>query len=144
MFIPSAARVHYGCVIFVRILQGLVEVRHCQRCVTAVYVLFYVILFLLCAWIKKSAMNLFSHFIRSLYNFSSRENKEYGVQFNEMRDALYWSSPLQLVPWLCPAHFSFLYCAFLCLNTNNSKVILQRWIMGKMLICRGISILLAL
>ncbi|TSK19955.1 Vesicular glutamate transporter 2.1 [Bagarius yarrelli] len=25
MFIPSAARVHYGCVIFVRILQGLVE-----------------------------------------------------------------------------------------------------------------------
>lgn len=26
MFIPSAARVHYGCVIFVRILQGLVEV----------------------------------------------------------------------------------------------------------------------
>lgn len=27
MFIPSAARVHYGCVIFVRILQGLVEVR---------------------------------------------------------------------------------------------------------------------
>lgn len=34
-------------------------------------------------------MNLFSHFIRSLYNFSCRENKEYGVQFNEMRDALY-------------------------------------------------------
>lgn len=29
MFIPSAARVHYGCVIFVRILQGLVEVRQC-------------------------------------------------------------------------------------------------------------------
>lgn len=28
MFIPSAARVHYGCVIFVRILQGLVEVFH--------------------------------------------------------------------------------------------------------------------
>lgn len=28
MFIPSAARVHYGCVIFVRILQGLVEVKH--------------------------------------------------------------------------------------------------------------------
>lgn len=27
MFIPSAARVHYGCVMFVRILQGLVEVR---------------------------------------------------------------------------------------------------------------------
>lgn len=27
MLIPSAARVHYGCVIFVRILQGLVEVR---------------------------------------------------------------------------------------------------------------------
>lgn len=27
MFIPSAARFHYGCVIFVRILQGLVEVR---------------------------------------------------------------------------------------------------------------------
>lgn len=26
MFIPSAARAHYGCVIFVRILQGLVEV----------------------------------------------------------------------------------------------------------------------
>lgn len=26
MLIPSAARVHYGCVIFVRILQGLVEV----------------------------------------------------------------------------------------------------------------------
>lgn len=26
MFIPSAARVHYGCVMFVRILQGLVEV----------------------------------------------------------------------------------------------------------------------
>ena len=26
MFIPSAARVHYGCVLFVRILQGLVEV----------------------------------------------------------------------------------------------------------------------
>ncbi|KAG8536164.1 hypothetical protein GDO81_026996 [Engystomops pustulosus] len=25
MLIPSAARVHYGCVIFVRILQGLVE-----------------------------------------------------------------------------------------------------------------------
>ncbi|MEQ2175357.1 hypothetical protein GOODEAATRI_017202 [Goodea atripinnis] len=25
MFIPSAARVHYGCVLFVRILQGLVE-----------------------------------------------------------------------------------------------------------------------
>ncbi|KFP58379.1 Vesicular glutamate transporter 3, partial [Cariama cristata] len=25
MFIPSAARVHYGCVMFVRILQGLVE-----------------------------------------------------------------------------------------------------------------------
>lgn len=31
MFIPSAARVHYGCVIFVRILQGLVEVRYCQH-----------------------------------------------------------------------------------------------------------------
>lgn len=29
MFIPSAARVHYGCVIFVRILQGLVEVGAC-------------------------------------------------------------------------------------------------------------------
>lgn len=28
MLIPSAARVHYGCVIFVRILQGLVEVKH--------------------------------------------------------------------------------------------------------------------
>jgi hypothetical protein len=27
MLIPSAARVHYGCVIFVRILQGLVEVK---------------------------------------------------------------------------------------------------------------------
>lgn len=27
MFIPSAARVHYGCVMFVRILQGLVEVQ---------------------------------------------------------------------------------------------------------------------
>lgn len=27
MFIPSAARTHYGCVMFVRILQGLVEVR---------------------------------------------------------------------------------------------------------------------
>lgn len=27
MFIPSAARVHYGCVLFVRILQGLVEVK---------------------------------------------------------------------------------------------------------------------
>lgn len=27
MFIPTAARAHYGCVIFVRILQGLVEVR---------------------------------------------------------------------------------------------------------------------
>lgn len=27
MLIPSAARVHFGCVIFVRILQGLVEVR---------------------------------------------------------------------------------------------------------------------
>lgn len=27
MLIPSAARVHYGFVIFVRILQGLVEVR---------------------------------------------------------------------------------------------------------------------
>lgn len=27
MFIPSAARVHYGCVMFVRVLQGLVEVR---------------------------------------------------------------------------------------------------------------------
>lgn len=26
MFIPSAARVHYGCVMCVRILQGLVEV----------------------------------------------------------------------------------------------------------------------
>lgn len=26
MFIPAAARVHYGCVMFVRILQGLVEV----------------------------------------------------------------------------------------------------------------------
>ncbi len=26
MFIPSAARAHYGCVLFVRILQGLVEV----------------------------------------------------------------------------------------------------------------------
>ncbi|KAG5846182.1 hypothetical protein ANANG_G00147090 [Anguilla anguilla] len=26
MFIPSAARVHYGCVLFVRVLQGLVEV----------------------------------------------------------------------------------------------------------------------
>jgi len=26
MFIPTAARAHYGCVIFVRILQGLVEV----------------------------------------------------------------------------------------------------------------------
>lgn len=26
MIIPSAARVHYGCVMFVRILQGLVEV----------------------------------------------------------------------------------------------------------------------
>jgi len=26
MCIPSAARVHYGCVMFVRILQGLVEV----------------------------------------------------------------------------------------------------------------------
>lgn len=34
-------------------------------------------------------MNLFSHFIRSLYNFSSGENKEYDAQFNEMRDALY-------------------------------------------------------
>lgn len=120
--------------------KTLSEVRHSSLC----FILCYFILFLLCAWIKKSAMNLFSHFIRSLYNFSSRENKEYGVQFNKMRDALYWSSPLQLVPWLCPAHFSFLYCAFLCLNTNNSKVILQRWIMGKMLICRGISILLAL
>ena len=30
MFIPSAARTHYGCVMFVRILQGLVEVR--PRC----------------------------------------------------------------------------------------------------------------
>ena len=27
MFIPSAARAHYGCVMCVRILQGLVEVR---------------------------------------------------------------------------------------------------------------------
>lgn len=89
MFIPSAARVHYGCVIFVRILQGLVEVRHCQRCVTAVcFILCYFIFFIVCMN-KKSAMNLFSHFIRSLYNFSSGENKEYGVQFNEMRDALY-------------------------------------------------------
>lgn len=31
MFIPSAARVHYGCVIFVRILQGLVEVRQYRQ-----------------------------------------------------------------------------------------------------------------
>lgn len=31
MFIPSAARVHYGCVIFVRILQGLVEVRESKH-----------------------------------------------------------------------------------------------------------------
>lgn len=30
MLIPSAARVHYGCVIFVRILQGLVEVKPCS------------------------------------------------------------------------------------------------------------------
>lgn len=31
MFIPSAARVHYGCVMFVRILQGLVEVQSKKR-----------------------------------------------------------------------------------------------------------------
>lgn len=36
MFIPSAARVHYGCVIFVRILQGLVEVR-ASKCVPVLH-----------------------------------------------------------------------------------------------------------
>lgn len=28
MFIPTAARMHFGCVIIVRVLQGLVEVLH--------------------------------------------------------------------------------------------------------------------
>lgn len=36
MLIPSAARVHYGCVIFVRILQGLVEVRWVEGCLVCV------------------------------------------------------------------------------------------------------------
>nr|XP_023693979.1 vesicular glutamate transporter 2.2-like [Paramormyrops kingsleyae] len=39
MLIPSAARVHYGCVMFVRILQGLVEVgRHGHPCSWLVYI----------------------------------------------------------------------------------------------------------
>ncbi len=43
MFIPSAARVHYGCVMFVRILQGLVEVRKHVGCklVKKIYVTQY-------------------------------------------------------------------------------------------------------
>lgn len=36
MLIPSAARVHYGCVIFVRILQGLVEVSLVEKCTAGV------------------------------------------------------------------------------------------------------------
>lgn len=38
MFIPAAARVHYGCVMFVRILQGLVEVR-----IQCIYVIILII-----------------------------------------------------------------------------------------------------
>lgn len=65
--------------------KTLSEVRHTSLC----FILCYYYYFFIVCMNKKSAMNLFSHFIRSLYNFSSRENKEYGVQFNEMRDALY-------------------------------------------------------
>lgn len=32
MFIPTAARMHFGCVIIVRVLQGLVEVLHTCYC----------------------------------------------------------------------------------------------------------------
>lgn len=69
MFIPSAARVHYGCVIFVRILQGLVEVRHCQRCVTAVYVLFYFMLFYF-IFIVCMDKKISNEFILSLYSLT--------------------------------------------------------------------------
>ncbi|NXR99113.1 VGLU2 protein, partial [Oxylabes madagascariensis] len=62
MLIPSAARVHYGCVIFVRILQGLVEVWKTTTSFCGKYLCIFVFLpFVTCKCSEADFCSLFIH-----------------------------------------------------------------------------------
>lgn len=121
--------------------KTLSEVRHSSLCFILCY---YYYFFLLCAWIKNQqwiySLTLFAHciiLVPERINSMTRSSMKCEMHCIDPVHSNWFHGFVQLI-------FLSFIVPFCILDTNNSKVILQRWIMGKMLICRGISILLAL